>query len=196
MKNLFNAPKGRPCDMTGISHQLLAEKGTIQWPFPADKPDFSINKRLYTDFAFHTPDSRANFAAVTSQGLAEPVDAEYPFILTVGRLYGHWHTQTRTGRVDRIHKLHPQPFLEIHPLDAAKIGIDKGAWVEVRSRRGVARFPAQISETTCARNSFCPDALGSALGKISRGKQFDPPNRLSYFWTTRVKSLCCSTISI
>ena len=116
-----------------------------------------------------------NFAAVTSQGLAEPVDAEYPFILTVGRLYGHWHTQTRTGRVDRIHKLHPQPFLEIHPLDAAKIGIDKGAWVEVRSRRGVARFPAQISETIVPGTVFVPMHWGALWAKSAEANSLTHP---------------------
>ena len=165
----------RPCDVTGISHQLLKEKGSIQWPFSVDKPDFSINKRLYTDFAFHTPDGRAQFAAETSQGLAEPTDTEYPLILTIGRLYGHWHTQTRTGRVDRIHKLHPQPFLEIHPLDAAKIGIDKGSWVEVRSRRGSAQFPVQISETIVPGTVFVPMHWGALWAKSSEANSLTHP---------------------
>jgi ferredoxin-nitrate reductase len=59
----------------------------------------------------------------------------YPFVLTNGRLYGHWHTQTRIGRIEKICQMHPQPFIEIHPRDAAKLGIVDNQGVEVRSRR-------------------------------------------------------------
>ncbi|MEQ8958632.1 MAG: molybdopterin oxidoreductase family protein, partial [Coleofasciculus sp. C2-GNP5-27] len=97
------------------------------------------SKRLYTDWRFPTADGRAKFAAYHSRGLAEPPDPNYPLVLTTGRLYGHWHTQTRTGRIPKIQQMHPQPFLEIHPRDAQKLGIEDGNWVDVRSRRGKSR---------------------------------------------------------
>ena len=154
----------RPCDMTGISHQRLQEEGPLQWPCPLEKTaDIreTHNKRLYTDFSFPTPTGRAQFAAYHSQGLAEPPDEQYPFILTVGRLYGHWHTQTRTGRIDKIRKMHPHPFIEIHPQDAAKLGIEEGSWVEVISRRGQACFPAQVTGTITPGTVFVPLHWGS-----------------------------------
>lgn len=138
--------RDRLCDLTGISHQKLQTIGPIQWPHPQDETDNSHNKRLYTNFHFPTLDGRAQFAAYHCQGLAEPIDKQYPLILTVGRLYGHWHTQTRTGRIDKIKKMYPQPNLEIHPRDAAKFQIKDGELVEVRSRRGFARFSAQITK--------------------------------------------------
>ncbi len=62
-------------------------------------------------------------------GLAEPPDPNYPFVLTTGRVYGLWHTQTRTGRIEKIRQMHPEPFVEIHPRDAAKLGISVGGSV-------------------------------------------------------------------
>jgi len=118
-------------------------------------------KRLYTDLRFHTPDGRARFAAYHSKGLAEPPDPNYPFVLTTGRLYGHWHTQTRTGRIDKIRQMHPQPFIEIHPRDAVGLGVKDGEWLEVRSRRGKARFPALVTKAIAPGTVFVPMHWGA-----------------------------------
>ncbi len=119
------------------------------------------SKRLYTDWRFPTPDGRARFGAYHSKGLAEPPDPDYPLILTTGRLYGHWHTQTRTGRIPKIQQMHPQPFIEIHPRDAEKLGIQEGNLVEVRSRRGQARFPAKVTKAISPGTVFVPMHWGA-----------------------------------
>lgn len=151
--------RDRLCDLTGISHQRLQQEGPIQWPCPLEG---NIDpKRLYTDFRFPTPDGRARFGAYHSRGLAEPLDQQYPFVLTSGRLYGHWHTQTRTGRIEKIRKMHPEPFMEIHPRDAGTLGIEDSEWVEVRSRRGSARFPAKITKAIAPGTVFVPMHWGA-----------------------------------
>ncbi len=162
--------RGRLCDLTGLSHQRLAAEGPIQWPCPEGVRDAGTSatlsppaqdkktkgKRLYTDWSFATEDGRARFAAFTSEGLAEPTDIHYPFVLTTGRLYGHWHTMTRTGRIEKIRKMHPHPLLEINPRDAQKLGIDDGTWVEVRSRRGIGRFRCQVTKAIAPGTVFVP----------------------------------------
>ncbi|MBV5259741.1 nitrate reductase [Synechococcus moorigangaii CMS01] len=174
----------RPCNMTGLSHSRLATEGPIQWPCSAtatptettpdqrgllqkllhqDEP--LKGKRLYTDQRFHTPDGRARFAAYHSRGLAEPPNTNYPFVLTIGRLYGHWHTMTRTGRIPKIQKMHPNPFLEIHPRDAERLGITDGEMVEVRSPRGMARFPALITKNITPGTVFAPMHWGALWGE-------------------------------
>jgi ferredoxin-nitrate reductase len=155
--------RDRPCDMTGISHERLAN-APIQWPCPKQGSGDSSptpSKRLYTDFRFHTPDGRAQFAAFHSRGLAEPPDPDYPFVLTNGRLYGHWHTQTRTGRIEKIRSMHPEPFIEIHPRDAAELGITDNQWVLVRSRRGKAKFPAKVTKAIAPGTVFVPMHWGT-----------------------------------
>ena len=119
------------------------------------------SKRLYTNWRFATPDGRARFGAYHSHGLAEPPDPDYPLVLTTGRLYGHWHTQTRTGRIPKIQQMHPQPFMEIHPRDAEKLGITDGNLVEVRSRRGCSRFPAKVTKAISPGTVFVPMHWGA-----------------------------------
>ncbi len=162
--------ENRPCDSSGLSHAKLRRYGPLQWPYADSWPCLEgeeldeqnrTNKRLYTDFRFNTPDGRAKFAAYHSRGLAEPSDQAYPFVLTTGRLYGHWHTQTRTGRIPKIEKKYPQPFLEIHPRDAAKLNIKENSVLEVRSRRGKAYFPAKITKAIAPGTVFVPMHWGA-----------------------------------
>ena len=152
--------RDRVCDMTGISHDRLRQEGPLQWPC-SEGEIAQTGKRLYADLQFPTPDGRARFAAYHSRGLAEPSDDQYPFVLTTGRLYGHWHTQTRTGRIEKITKMHPHPFIEIHPRDAASLGIEEGGLVEVRSRRGSARFPAKVTAAIAPGTVFVPMHWGA-----------------------------------
>ncbi len=190
--------RDRLCDMTSLSHELLAQ-GPIQWPCPEERgrggerergrgaelppltsrfsepgssakepaspspphPLTSSSKRLYTDQRFYTPDGRARFAATHSRGLAEPPDPEYPFVLTTGRLYGHWHTQTRTGRIEKIRQMHPEPFMEIHPRDAGQLGLKDHDWVEVRSRRGRSQFKAKVTKAITPGTVFVPMHWGA-----------------------------------
>jgi ferredoxin-nitrate reductase len=150
--------KDRTCDMTGISHEQLRQEGATQWPHPEKGTGA---KRLYTDLRFPTPDGRAKFAAYYSKGLAEPPDSDYPFVLTTGRLYGHWHTQTRTGRIEKIRSMHPEPFIEIHPRDAVQLEIIDGQMIEVRSRRGQAQFKAKVTKAIAPGTVFVPMHWGS-----------------------------------
>ncbi|MEB3292062.1 MAG: nitrate reductase [Synechococcales bacterium] len=182
---LAQLTQGRPCDLSGLSHEYLKEQGPTQWPHPAPQcaidgaidanpsssnadplssdlqPTPAISKRLYTDRLFHTPDRRARFSAYHSRGLAEPPDPAFPYVLTTGRLYGHWHTQARTGRIDKIRKMHPTPFLEMHPKDAIALGIQADDWVEVRSRRGAARFPVVVTKNISPGTLFVPMHWGA-----------------------------------
>jgi len=163
--------RDRPCDMTGLSHERLQREGPIQWPCSdkeeSDRPSSpnSHSKRLYADLQFNTPDKRAVFAAYHARGLAELPNEDYPFVLTTGRLYGHWHTQSRTGRIPKIVKMHPYPQLEIHPRDAKKLNIRDDSWVEVRSRRGFCRFRALVTKAIAPGTVFAPMHWGALWAK-------------------------------
>ncbi|MDJ0535514.1 MAG: nitrate reductase [Xenococcaceae cyanobacterium MO_207.B15] len=204
--------KGRPCDVSGLTHGRLRQQGPIQWPCPLEaveeyhtasfecstqgntsqnqqqkaesglfsalfrsKEETPAAKRLYTDATFNTPDGRARFAAFHSKGLAEPPNNEYPFVLTVGRLYEHWHTMTRTGRIEKIMKKQPSPFLEIHPRDAEKLAIEEGAMVELRSRRGRGRFAAKITKAIAPGTVFVPMHWGALWAKDAEANVLTHP---------------------
>jgi len=136
---------GRPCDMSGMSAARLRSARELQWPCPQE--DHPGTKRRYLDRTFHTPDGRARFHVNKPVGPHERTDAEYPLILTTGRLAAHWHTRTRTGKVISLNFKAPGPSLQIHPHDAGPRGIEDGAEVVVSNRRGFVRVVAEVTET-------------------------------------------------
>jgi predicted molibdopterin-dependent oxidoreductase YjgC len=116
-EELKEATRGRDLDFTGITYARLREERGLRWPFPqgarADTP------LLYSDGRFPTPSGRARFAVVEQQPPAEPADAAYPLVLTTGRVKDQWHTRTRTGKEPKLVKACPEPYVELHPDDAA-----------------------------------------------------------------------------
>jgi ferredoxin-nitrate reductase len=153
---------GRVCDLSGLSHALLAQHGPQQWPFPAGTAPGGGQPRLYTDHRFPTASGRARLLAEQPFGLAEPPCDSYPLVLTVGRYLGHWHTMTRTVHVARVSKQHPEPLLEVHPTDADRHGLLDGEPAEVSSRRGTISARVQITEKIRPGTVFLPMHWGAS----------------------------------
>ncbi len=124
---------GRPCDVSGVSHERLRREGSVQWPAPA-RAEHDGTPRLYADRRVHTPDGRARFAPTPHAPPADAPDAEHPLVLTTGRLADQWHTMTRTGKSPALRAAAGEPTVTVHPDDAG--GMVDGDDVRVTSRRG------------------------------------------------------------
>ena len=105
----------------------------VQWPArkePTDSP------RLFADGHFSTPDGKARFIAPERPLLREETSAEYPLRLNTGRLRDQWHSMTRSGQSPKLGAHKPEPFVEIHPLDAKAHGLSHNGFAHVRSAHG------------------------------------------------------------
>lgn len=154
---------GQPCDMAGVTSARLRAETSLQWPCPSlDHPG---SKRRYLDHRFATPDGRAIFLPRDHRSPRETPDHEFPFVLTTGRLYAHWHTLTRTGKCDKLVKREPQPFIEIHPDDALSMEVQDGDLVQVSSRRGTVQLPARLSDGVSPGLVFVPFHWGDLFGE-------------------------------
>jgi ferredoxin-nitrate reductase len=154
---------GRPCDMAGASHARLRAVVSLQWPCPtAEHPG---SKRRYLDGRFDTATGRAQFLPRDHRAPREPPDHEFPFVLTTGRLYTHWHTLTRTAKAHKLMRREPGPFVEINPADAARLGLAEGEAVQVSSRRGTVRLPARLRASVAPGMVFVPFHWGDLFGE-------------------------------
>ena len=144
-------------DLRGISYTALREKSQ-QWPCAPDAeagdPIRYINAA--GEIRFPTDNGRAKLFARPCLPPAEQPDAEFPYSLTNGRVSHQWHTLTKTGKVASLNKLNPGAFLELHPEDAAQLGVENGALVKVSSRRGFAVYPATITTRVRPGDCFAP----------------------------------------
>lgn len=154
---------GRPCDMAGATSARLRTEGSLQWPCPA--ADHPGTKRRYLDRVFPTADGKARFLVCDHREPRELPDHEFPFVLTTGRLYAHWHTLTRTAKAEKLVRREPGPFVEINPDDARTLDVREGELLQVSSRRGTIRLPARLKPGMTPGMVFVPFHWGDLFGE-------------------------------
>ncbi|WTT05787.1 molybdopterin-dependent oxidoreductase [Streptomyces sp. NBC_00090] len=154
-------------DLRGVTYERLRST-PVQWPAAAvDGPDRNPVRYVGEDGGpvFPTASGRAVFFARPHIPAAEMPDDDYPFVLNTGRLQHQWHTLTKTGRVPKLNKLNPAPFVELHPDDAERLGIGEGDSVEVASRRGRAVLPAVVTDRVRPGCCFAPFHWNDLFGE-------------------------------
>ncbi|WUJ19498.1 bifunctional nitrate reductase/sulfite reductase flavoprotein subunit alpha [Streptomyces sp. NBC_00390] len=155
-------------DLRGVTYERLRAT-PVQWPAATtDGPDRNPIRYLGEDGngpVFPTAGGRAVFFARPHIPAAEMPDEDYPFVLNTGRLQHQWHTLTKTGKVARLNKLDPAPFVELHPQDAEKLGIGEGDSVEIASRRGRAVLPAVLTDRVRQGCCFAPFHWNDLFGE-------------------------------
>jgi assimilatory nitrate reductase catalytic subunit len=126
----------------------------VQWPVTAGEAGEG-EKRFFADGRFFTPDGRARFVATPVRAPRSP-DAAYPFVLNTGRVRDHWHTMTRTAKSVRLSAHFAEPFCEIHPDDAAALGVLPATLVEVASAYGRAVVRTLVTERQRLGSVYVP----------------------------------------
>ncbi|MFE8947866.1 molybdopterin-dependent oxidoreductase [Streptomyces sp. NPDC007856] len=165
IKRAWNPATG--WDLRGASYERLRET-PVQWPTAsADGPDRNPIRYVGADGSptFPTASGRAVFYARPHIPAAEMPDDDYPYVLNTGRLQHQWHTLTKTAKVAKLNKLNPGPFVEIHPQDAAGLGLADGDSVEVASRRGRAVLPAVVTDRVRPGCCFAPFHWNDLFGE-------------------------------
>jgi predicted molibdopterin-dependent oxidoreductase YjgC len=114
----------------GITYERLDREGGVHWPCPSlDHPGSPYL------FAEDFPRGAGKFWPVAYSATSEEPDEEYPLTLNTGRVLYHWHGGTMT-RASALTEIWPECTVELHPNDAARMGLETGDWVDVASRRG------------------------------------------------------------
>lgn len=169
--------QGRLCDYSGISYQLLAEFGAVQWPFPEGKTEIE-SSRLYGDGEFETSDGRAKLICTHWEPFPEQPNREFPFVLNTGRTVEHWHTRTKTSQVPILERLSPHAWLEMNPRDAKQLGLRSHDRVDVVSRRGrVGGVELRMTEIVAPGQVFMPFHFFETNVNEVTQSAFDPISR-------------------
>ena len=159
------ASKGGVADYFGITYEKIEANNGVCWPCPSE--DHPGTPRLFEPGSwnpiargagpFYFPDGKARFQVAAYRPPAEDVDAEYPIILTTGRVISQFLSGTQTRRIGPLVDQYPEPLIEMHPRLAARYGIADGDWTTVESRRGALTLKAQVVTTIRPDTIFIPD---------------------------------------
>jgi anaerobic selenocysteine-containing dehydrogenase len=145
---------GRPNDQSALHHEFLRRRGPQQWPCPALG---TSSERRYTDGRFPTPSGKAKFWARSHEIIAaERTDADFPLLLTTGRVKSQWHTRTKTALIKQLNEQDREPYVSLHPSDAHALSLHDAQVVHVQSRRGAARSMLRLDPAVPPGVAFMP----------------------------------------
>ena len=161
---LRRATRGSVVDYSGITYERIEREDGVFWPcYGEDHPGTprlfepgSWNSVAKGAGPFYFPDGKARFHVAEYVPPAEDPDAEYPLFLTTGRVISHFLSGTQTRRIGPLVEQDPEPFVELHPRLAERLGIRHGDWATVETRRGALTVRASVVETIRPDTLFVP----------------------------------------
>jgi formate dehydrogenase major subunit len=194
LSNRFGYPMDyeSPCSITeeiakltpsygGITYDRLQGDGLL-WPCP--NPEHAGTKFLHQN---RFTRGKGLFTAIEYKPAAETADEEYPFQLTTGRLYVHYHTGTMTRNSPSLEREIKECFLEMHPEDAAGLKVADGDWVVIASRRGSVSTRVKLTDGAERKTVFMPFHFLESRANVLTNPAFDPIAKIPEYKVCAVK---------
>jgi formate dehydrogenase major subunit/formate dehydrogenase alpha subunit len=159
----------------GIAYDRIDQLG-LQWPCPsAEHPGTPVLHvgRFTRGAGLFSP---AEYAPS-----AELPDDTYPFILTTGRCYWHFHTGTMTRRSRLLDREERSPYVEVNEDDAKALGVRDRDWVCVSTRRGEVKAMARVGNVVIKGVIFMPFHFEEGSANVLTNNALDPVSKIPEF---------------
>jgi formate dehydrogenase alpha subunit len=165
----------------GMSYERLGLDG-LQWPCPnAEHPGTQfLHKDQFTR-------GKGLFHAIEYLDPAEMPDDEYPYWLTTGRMFAHYHTGTMSRASRHLDAEQKTGYVEINPKDAKALGVNDGDMVHLATRRGETDVPARVSKKVEPGVFFVPFHFVENPANILTNSAFDPIAKIPEYKVCAVK---------
>jgi formate dehydrogenase major subunit len=162
----------------GISWARLEREGAVA--YPCDDEHSPGHDIVFGD-RFPTASGRGRFVPAEVLPPGEPVDAEFPFVLTTGRQLEHWHTGEMTRRSRVLDAIEPGPVAALSPSELARLGIDAGGQIQIETRRGAVICTARADPDVPRGMVFVPFAYREAAANLMTDPRLDPFGKIPEF---------------
>ena len=160
----------------GVSYARLEQSGFLQWPCP-DKfhPGTKImHKQVFTR-------GKGKFLAIEHKPAQELPDAEFPFILSTGRILFHYNSGTQTRRTEILAREFPENFVQINLQDAERLKIKNKSVVSISTRRGAVTIKAMVTEDIISGVIWMPFHYANKLTNTLTNDAFDPISKIGEY---------------
>ncbi len=165
----------------GMNYERL-EKGGIPWPCPtADHPGTPV---LHTE---RFTRGKGLFHAIEYRPSEELRDDEFPLQLTTGRFFPHYHTGTMTRNSPTLHAEMPEGHVEVHPDDAAKLGLQSYDMAKLVSRRGEVVTRVMVTDLIKPGNVFMSFHFMEANANVLTNPALDPISKIPEYKVCAVR---------
>ncbi|MGE9009660.1 molybdopterin-dependent oxidoreductase [Leptospira interrogans] len=168
----FENDGGRDFDIGGLqalSDEAFDALAPVQWPI---RQNAEPQARFFAEGGFFAGEQKARFIAPEIPALRTETTAARPLRLNTGRVRDQWHTMTRSGMSPRLGQHLPEPYIEVHPDDAARHGVADGDFARVTTDYGQCTLRVVVSERQQRGMLFAPihwsavTATGARVGSL------------------------------
>ncbi|CAM4180281.1 formate dehydrogenase subunit alpha [Palleronia rufa] len=162
--------------LKGITWDMIEAEGSVTYPLKGAAQEWVI----FTD-GFPTKDGRGRLVPVDLLPPDETPDAEYPMVLTTGRLLEHWHTGAMTRTSDVLDALEPEGIASMNPGQIARMGLSAGQAVTVETRRGRVAAVLRADREVADNMVFMPFCFVESAANMLTNPQLDPYGKIPEF---------------
>ncbi len=152
--------------LQSISDEAFDALAPMQWPIRVG--DTEPKQRFFSAGGFFSSDRKARFIAPEAPVLRSETTAGRPLRLNTGRIRDQWHTMTRTGSSPRLGQHLPEPFVEVHPDDAARHGLADSDFARITTVYGQCTLKVVVSERQQRGMLFAPIHWSNANASEAR----------------------------
>src|SRR4051794_5161916 len=151
--------------LKAVSDEGFDALAPVQWPI---RLGAQPQARFFGDGGYFSNDRKARFIAPEIPALRTETTAARPLRLNTGRIRDQWHTMTRSGMSPRLGQHLPEPFVEIHPDDAARYGVADGDFARVTTDYGQCTLRVVVSDRQQRGMLFAPIHWSEANASSAR----------------------------
>jgi len=180
-EKIFNEMTTLTPSYGGMTYERMGLDG-LQWPCPnAEHPGTQfLHKDQFTR-------GKGLFHAIEYLDPAEMPDNEYPYFLTTGRMFAHFHTGTMTRVSKHLDNEQKTGYVEINIEDAKTLGVNDGDMVRLATRRGEMEVAAQVGKSVQPGVLFVPFHFSETPANILTNSAFDPIAKIPEYKVCAVK---------
>ncbi len=174
-EEIFNEMTSLTPSYAGMTYERLGING-IPWPCPnTEHPGTPcLHKDRFTR-------GKGKFHAIEYLDPAEMPDDDYPFFLSTGRMFAHFHTGTMTRASQHLHDEQKTGYVQVCPEDAEKLSFKDGEIVKLSTRRGEIEVPVKISGMVKPGVLFLPFHFAENAANMLTNSAFDPIAKIPEF---------------
>ena len=151
--------------LSDVSDEAFDALTPMLWPQRAGKTG---QQRFFAGGEFFTGDRKARFVAPEPPMLRTEIHEGRPLRLNTGRIRDQWHTMTRTGTSARLGSHLPEPFVEVHPDDAARYGLADGSFARITTDHGQCTLKVVVTAKQQRGMLFAPIHWSQANASAAR----------------------------
>ncbi|HSP59345.1 MAG TPA: molybdopterin dinucleotide binding domain-containing protein, partial [Halomonas sp.] len=177
-REVFAEMKQGMASLDHITWERLECDSSVTYPCPADDaPGADV---VFSD-AFPRAGGRARFTPTLPLPPDEPIDEDYPTVLTTGRQLEHWHTGAMTRRSRVLDDLEPEAVASLSPGEAVRLHMTAGEPLTITTRRGAITLKVRVDPSMPEGMVFVPFCYVEAAANVLTNPALDPYGKIPEF---------------